>query len=997
MPAHPIPQPVEPPPTGNIIYVAEAHATHRANVNTLSTKSDFFESSQQQSEVVTETNITPAEAKKIWTAPPVESPKPIPKQEFKPVKIPSPAVPVDDGIRLEPGPPPEIAFATPPPAEGVRRQSYVEMMEHEIEKDLDKEPTKRLVGAVRTIPPPPLKRESSVESQKSIHMEKSLITTNKVERRANSFCDESFKSFPVLEPFPFKPEQGSPSPVKCSTLPRPSKFKKQCTESDYESDLEGSRIKPRWTPIHSDTEDPHYRKVKPPSSSGQPKRAQSEQPEAPPPSLYSSPPVTFSTRVTSSSESFMQSKQIQMKSQESRQIKQSESSQQETVQLKPGSPPQYLQTKPESQFQQSKPESPKIKKRPTPTDSGYMADTDEPRISRQKTTSHRIEKSIVQHSTFKQEKKTASSGQYQDTTQQVSSSTFQSLEPFPFKPSVVSEMPSPKVPLASPSKFTKGEFRESDYESDYEKSARIPPIWTPTQSGFKPVVKPQFSPAPAPAFEAPKPKFEPIEKQTPASTVKILRPQPQHFFDLKPGSPPEMRYAPPLSAVETSNSMSFAESTASSHRVVSVQQRTQVINFEQKQGRQASLPSKIVPKGEAKWLSDSDSEVKSAVEVKAEEKRLQRVEEMRRRFSGEKSQSLMDLKPGEPPQFDYAPPIVPPAAATVANKHISEMTSTFKSKAQQFVSDIVTDVKQNGHVPSLSKPAPMAVAKQENGDPHVYREESRLAEHGTKCIDPDTGLIYFKYDFGYEFGVVLPGEGGKPGSSVKAKAITTSKPSEREDGSIEVPVIHETTASAGTPSPFGQSKKKKQQHKSVKWDPTSESEMSDLEEARRKGISQGPRISYPNTPSPLSASPAPSPYTAAGHDQGAPNWASSASPLSSPVVVNAMLHSESPKKPPVFITPLRDIAVVSGLTARFECIVQSEPPPSISWSKDGRIIEPSLNHEIQFRNGVCRLTIPQAYNYDAGDYSCTATNHLGSQITSATLQVTGEARTYISK
>uniref|UniRef100_A0A0A9W5X2 Uncharacterized protein n=1 Tax=Lygus hesperus TaxID=30085 RepID=A0A0A9W5X2_LYGHE len=533
MPAHPIPQPVEPPPTGNIIYVAEAHATHRANVNTLSTKSDFFESSQQQSEVVTETNITPAEAKKIWTAPPVESPKPIPKQEFKPVKIPSPAVPVDDGIRLEPGPPPEIAFATPPPAEGVRRQSYVEMMEHEIEKDLDKEPTKRLVGAVRTIPPPPLKRESSVESQKSIHMEKSLITTNKVERRANSFCDESFKSFPVLEPFPFKPEQGSPSPVKCSTLPRPSKFKKQCTESDYESDLEGSRIKPRWTPIHSDTEDPHYRKVKPPSSSGQPKRAQSEQPEAPPPSLYSSPPVTFSTRVTSSSESFMQSKQIQMKSQESRQIKQSESSQQETVQLKPGSPPQYLQTKPESQFQQSKPESPKIKKRPTPTDSGYMADTDEPRISRQKTTSHRIEKSIVQHSTFKQEKKTASSGQYQDTTQQVSSSTFQSLEPFPFKPSVVSEMPSPKVPLASPSKFTKGEFRESDYESDYEKSARIPPIWTPTQSGFKPVVKPQFSPAPAPAFEAPKPKFEPIEKanagfnreNSKAATPTFLRPE----------------------------------------------------------------------------------------------------------------------------------------------------------------------------------------------------------------------------------------------------------------------------------------------------------------------------------------------------------------------------------------------------------------------------------------------------------------------------------------
>lgn len=32
---------------------------------------------------------------------------------------------------------------------------------------------------------------------------------------------------------------------------------------------------------------------------------------------------------------------------------------------------------------------------------------------------------------------------------------------------------------------------------------------------------------------------------------------------------------------------------------------------------------------------------------------------------------------------------------------------------------------------------------------------------GTKCVDPNTGLIYFKYDFGYEFGILFPGEGHK--------------------------------------------------------------------------------------------------------------------------------------------------------------------------------------------------------------------------------------------
>jgi hypothetical protein len=63
----------------------------------------------------------------------------------------------------------------------------------------------------------------------------------------------------------------------------------------------------------------------------------------------------------------------------------------------------------------------------------------------------------------------------------------------------------------------------------------------------------------------------------------------------------------------------------------------------------------------------------------------------------------------------------------------------------------------------------------------------------------------------------------------------------------------------------------------------------------------------------------------------------------------------------LYFQPLRDIAVVSGQNARFECIVQAEPPPNILWSKNGRIIDNSQNYQIQYRNGVCRLTIPQAF------------------------------------
>ena len=57
--------------------------------------------------------------------------------------------------------------------------------------------------------------------------------------------------------------------------------------------------------------------------------------------------------------------------------------------------------------------------------------------------------------------------------------------------------------------------------------------------------------------------------------------------------------------------------------------------------------------------------------------------------------------------------------------------------------------------------------------------------------------------------------------------------------------------------------------------------------------------------------------------------------------------------------PLRDIAVVSGQSARFECIVQAEPQPKVEWSKDGTIVENTANSQVYYRNGVCRLTLPR--------------------------------------
>lgn len=56
--------------------------------------------------------------------------------------------------------------------------------------------------------------------------------------------------------------------------------------------------------------------------------------------------------------------------------------------------------------------------------------------------------------------------------------------------------------------------------------------------------------------------------------------------------------------------------------------------------------------------------------------------------------------------------------------------------------------------------------------------------------------------------------------------------------------------------------------------------------------------------------------------------------------------------------PMKDIACYIGQTARFECIVQSDPyETSVTWAKDNVQLESDFKKMIEFRNGVCRLTL----------------------------------------
>nr|CAI5864925.1 unnamed protein product [Callosobruchus analis] len=691
------------------------------------------------------------------------------------------------------------------------------------------------------------------------------------------------------------------------------------------------------------------------------------------------------------------------------------------------------------------------------------------------------------------------------------------LEPFPFKPEPPAQLTKPKgPPPPSPSKFVKGEFKESDYESDYE--GRIPPVWKAgTEPSYKPVrpvltpsqqQHPQYGRTPTPPTEfdqppriegPPRPKFEPIDKvksepkkpvvfkpkpipAAPVTDLVIAKPVSEPIL-LKPGTPPEIVYssgpkktqyyrstvtAPYTNAVqtETSNVVHFDEATETVHRKVCVQQTHKVIKFgdqyrkdqklepfpfqaEPDRGRRSNsvppppTPTKFIP-GEFRE-SDYESEVEStrikpkwtpggaeehlqyrrvrgptgsrSSSVPAPKERIlspmefdtqppvisthitrdmmdgesRRHESSYQKFMDNRSNQIVHqrsrsyesaIQPGSPPEYGYAKDqrTIKSTATKIATHHMDSMTKDFKSKTQKFVSDVVGDMNKQARKPILKKPT--------DGDAQIWREETRASQHGTKHVDPDTGLIYFKYDFGYEFGIILPGEGKQKGGEIQFPKKTVIEPPKRTRD-IEMPVYHEKSTSQ-TPTPQFKPKK------FTKWEPTSESEMSEYETDRRH---QGSRWE-PSSCSPVSLSPS-LPSTSPAFNNTFAGRKGAETPPSCPSTPGSthgrIILQPGQARAPMFITPLRDIAVTAGQAAKFECIVQSEPPPNTLWSKNGRIIEHSNDYQIHYRNGVCRLTITQAYPEDAGTYTCTATNPAGTSNTTATLLVPGERRSQYLK
>uniref|UniRef100_A0A674ECL3 Myosin light chain kinase, smooth muscle n=1 Tax=Salmo trutta TaxID=8032 RepID=A0A674ECL3_SALTR len=82
-------------------------------------------------------------------------------------------------------------------------------------------------------------------------------------------------------------------------------------------------------------------------------------------------------------------------------------------------------------------------------------------------------------------------------------------------------------------------------------------------------------------------------------------------------------------------------------------------------------------------------------------------------------------------------------------------------------------------------------------------------------------------------------------------------------------------------------------------------------------------------------------------------------------------------KEPAFSQKLSDVSVVDGARLRLQCQVTCDPPATITWTLDGKVIKPSKFIKLSNEGGQCSLTIDKALPEDEGQYKCRAENSAG--------------------
>ncbi|XP_044516052.1 immunoglobulin superfamily DCC subclass member 3 [Gracilinanus agilis] len=95
--------------------------------------------------------------------------------------------------------------------------------------------------------------------------------------------------------------------------------------------------------------------------------------------------------------------------------------------------------------------------------------------------------------------------------------------------------------------------------------------------------------------------------------------------------------------------------------------------------------------------------------------------------------------------------------------------------------------------------------------------------------------------------------------------------------------------------------------------------------------------------------------------------------------------SAAPSTPAEFIQHPQSISRPAGTTAMFTCQAQGEPPPHVTWLKNGQVLGPGGH--VRLRNNNSTLTISGIGPEDEAIYQCVAENSAGSSQASARLTV----------
>lgn len=98
------------------------------------------------------------------------------------------------------------------------------------------------------------------------------------------------------------------------------------------------------------------------------------------------------------------------------------------------------------------------------------------------------------------------------------------------------------------------------------------------------------------------------------------------------------------------------------------------------------------------------------------------------------------------------------------------------------------------------------------------------------------------------------------------------------------------------------------------------------------------------------------------------------------------------QEPPEILEPLKPYVIREGETVVLTTQIVGTPKPNITWLKDGKPLKELIPKK---DDDVNTLTLIQPTLSDSGEYSCIATNDLGTAETKATLTVEGMIKNFI--